>query len=105
MSSKMRDRRRAALRVIRAIKNNPRRAEVRPQRDRRYTAAQGACNAAVKALEALSKVFTDVWRWGGAFWVEDGPFSAARRHLLDAEYNLREAVAHLDTVLESPEEV
>jgi hypothetical protein len=40
------------------------------------------------------------------FWVEDEPFSAARQHLLDAEYNLREAIAYLDTVLDNrPEEV
>jgi hypothetical protein len=56
-------------------------------------AARKACDAALAALE---KFFYDGTVWGTSVWVNDPRFVKARRHLLEAEYQLREALARLE---------
>jgi hypothetical protein len=56
-------------------------------------AARKACDAALAALE---KFFFDGTLWGTSAWATHPRFVKARRHLLEAEYQLREALARLE---------
>jgi hypothetical protein len=63
-------------------------------------AAREARDAAMAALDALENLFFDGMFWGTSVWSNHPRFVKARKHLLEAEYQLREALARLDDVEE-----
>jgi hypothetical protein len=58
-------------------------------------AAEEARDAAMEALTDLEDLFYRGMLWGTSVWTEYTHFVKARKHLLEAEYQLREAIARL----------
>jgi hypothetical protein len=71
-----------------------------PRHGKRYgvveRAAREARSAAMAALADLENLFYDGMFWGTSVWSNDPRLVKVRRHLLEAEYQLREALARLD---------
>jgi hypothetical protein len=58
-------------------------------------AAREARDAALEALADLEDLFHRGMLWGTSVWTERTHLVKARKHLLEAEYQLREAIARL----------
>jgi hypothetical protein len=59
-------------------------------------AAREARDAALAALVDLENLFHGGMFWGTSVWTNHPRLKQVRTHLLEAEYELREAIARLD---------